>query len=84
MANRGEIKSDWKAAAKKPLPSGRDPDDAMEEIDSSTTKLPKPRRSYRPTFNIPFALVISTTVTSKAISGDAEVPLIEISPPSLS
>jgi hypothetical protein len=45
MAKRGEIKSDWKAAAKKPLPSGRDPDDAMEEIDSGTTKLPKSRRS---------------------------------------
>jgi hypothetical protein len=45
MHKRGEIKSDWKTAAKKPLPSGRDPDDAMEEIDWGTTKLPKPRRS---------------------------------------
>jgi len=45
MAKRGEIKSDWKAAAKKPLPSGRDPDDAMEEIYSGTTRLPKSRRS---------------------------------------
>jgi hypothetical protein len=44
MAKRGETKSDWKVAAKKPLPSGRDPDDAMEEIDWLTTKLPKPRR----------------------------------------
>jgi hypothetical protein len=44
MAKRGEIKSNWKAAAKKPLPSGRDPDDAMEEVDWLTTKLPKPRR----------------------------------------
>src|SRR5258708_32897828 len=44
MAKRGEIKSDWKAAAKKPLPSGLDPDDAMEEISSGTTKLPKSRR----------------------------------------
>ena len=44
MAKRGEIKSDWKAAAKKPLPSGRDPDDAMEEVDWLTTELPKPRR----------------------------------------
>jgi hypothetical protein len=32
MEKRGEIKSDWKAAAQKPLPSGRDPDDAMKEI----------------------------------------------------
>jgi hypothetical protein len=45
MAKRGEIKSDWKAAAKRPLPSGRDPDDAMEEIDRVKTKLPKQRRS---------------------------------------
>jgi hypothetical protein len=44
MHKRGEIKSDWKTAAKKPLPSGRDPDDAMEEIDWLTTALPKRRR----------------------------------------
>jgi hypothetical protein len=43
MAKRGEIKSDWKAAAKKPLPSGRDPDDAMEKIEWSTTRLPTRR-----------------------------------------
>jgi hypothetical protein len=41
MAKRGEIKTDWKAAAKKPLPSGSDPDDAMEEIDRLTTRMPK-------------------------------------------
>jgi hypothetical protein len=44
MAKRGEIKSDWKAAAKKPLPSGRDPDDAMEEIDRLIAGMPKSRR----------------------------------------
>lgn len=44
MEKRGEAKTDWKAAAKKPLPSGRDPDDAMEEIDWVTTELPKPHR----------------------------------------
>jgi hypothetical protein len=44
MAKRGEIKSDWKAAAKKPLPSGRDPDDAMGEIEWLTTEIPKPPR----------------------------------------
>ena len=44
MAKRGEIKSDWKVAAKKPLPSGRDADDAMEEIDQFTTEIPKSRR----------------------------------------
>jgi hypothetical protein len=44
MAKRGEIKTGWKAAAKKPLPSGRDPDDAMEEIDWLTIEMPKPPR----------------------------------------
>jgi hypothetical protein len=47
MDKRGESKSDWKAAAKKPLPSGRDPDDAMEEIDWATAELPMPRRKAR-------------------------------------
>jgi len=44
MQELGEIKSDWKVAAKKPLPSGHDADDAMEEIDRLTTTLPKSRR----------------------------------------
>jgi hypothetical protein len=44
METRGEAKTDWKAAAKKPLPSGRDPDDAMEETDEMTTELPRPGR----------------------------------------
>jgi hypothetical protein len=43
MEKRGELKSDWKAAAKKPLPPGRDPDDAMEEVDEVATELPKPK-----------------------------------------
>jgi hypothetical protein len=43
MAKRGEIKSDWQAAAKKPVPSGRDPDDAMEEIESVVGVLPRHR-----------------------------------------
>lgn len=43
MQKRGEIKTDWKAAAKKQRPDGSDPDDAMEEIDWVTTELPKPR-----------------------------------------
>jgi len=43
MQKRGEIRSNWKAAAKMPLPSGRDHDDAMDEIDWTTTELPKPR-----------------------------------------
>jgi uncharacterized protein (DUF4415 family) len=52
MEERGEIKSDWKAAARKPLPSGRDPDDAMNEIDWLTTELPKPRRKGHMTLRI--------------------------------
>jgi len=52
MQTRGEIKSDWKVAAKKPLPSGRDPDDAMEEIDWFTTELPKPRAKSAMTLRV--------------------------------
>jgi uncharacterized protein (DUF4415 family) len=43
MKKRGEVRTDWADAAKKSLPSGRDPDDAMDEIDWLTTELPKPR-----------------------------------------
>ena len=52
MEKRGEVRTDWKTAAKKPLPSGRDPDDAMEEIDWLTTELPKPRRKGHMTLRI--------------------------------
>jgi|SRR6185437_17094067 uncharacterized protein (DUF4415 family) len=52
MEKRGETKTDWKAAAKKPLPSGRDPDDAMEEIDWVTTELPQPTRKGHMTLRI--------------------------------
>ena len=52
MEKRGETKTDWKAAAKKPLPSGHDPDDAMEEIDWLTTELPKPQRKGHMTLRI--------------------------------
>lgn len=52
MERRGEVRTDWKAAAKKPLPSGRDPDDAMEEIDWVTTELPKARRKGPMTLRI--------------------------------
>jgi hypothetical protein len=43
MEKRGESKTDWAAAAKKPPPDGSVPEDAMEESDWVTTKLPKPR-----------------------------------------
>jgi uncharacterized protein (DUF4415 family) len=52
MSRRGEIKSDWKTAAKKPLPSGRDTDDAMEEIDWLSTQLPKPRSKAHMTLRL--------------------------------
>ena len=52
MQKRGEIKTDWIAAAKKPLPSGRDADDAMEEIDWLTTELPKPRGKAHMTLRV--------------------------------
>ena len=52
MEKRGESKTDWKAAAKKPLPDGSDPDDAMEEIDWVTMELPKPRRKDHMTLRI--------------------------------
>ncbi len=52
LEKRGEIQTDWKAAAKKPLPSGRDPDDAMEEIDWLTTELPKSQRKGHMTLRI--------------------------------
>ena len=52
MQKRGEIKSDWKVAAKKPLPSSSDPDDAMEEIDWLTTELPTPQRKGHMTLRI--------------------------------
>jgi len=43
MQKRGEINTDWKAAAKRAVPSGRHLDDAMEEIDWLITELPQPR-----------------------------------------
>jgi uncharacterized protein (DUF4415 family) len=52
MERRGMIKTDWKAAAKKPLPSGRDADDGMEEIDWLTTTLPRPQRKGHMTLRI--------------------------------
>jgi uncharacterized protein (DUF4415 family) len=52
MQKRGEIKSDWKVAAKRPLPPGRDADDAMEEVDWLTAELPKPQRKGHMTLRI--------------------------------
>ncbi len=52
MQKRGEIKTDWKAAAKKQLADRRDADDAMEEIDWVTTELPKPRSKAHMTLRL--------------------------------
>jgi uncharacterized protein (DUF4415 family) len=52
LEKRGVNKTDWKAAAKKPLPSGKAPDDAMEEIDWLTTELPKPQRKGHMTLRL--------------------------------
>src|SRR4051794_2795244 len=52
MEKRGAVKSNWKAAAKKPRPADRDPDDAMEEIDWVTTELPQPRRKAHTTLRL--------------------------------
>jgi uncharacterized protein (DUF4415 family) len=51
-AERGEERTDWKRAAVAPLPSGDDPDDAMEEIDWATTELPIPRRKIHASLRI--------------------------------
>ena len=52
MAKRGEIKTNWKEAAKKPLPSGRDVDNAVGEINWMTAELPKPQRKDHMTLRI--------------------------------
>jgi uncharacterized protein (DUF4415 family) len=52
MQKRGETKTDWKAAARKPLASPAEPDDAMEEIDWLTTELPQPRRKSQTTLRL--------------------------------
>ena len=44
---RLKSKSDFKAAAQKPLPSGRDPDDAMGNATWVTKRPPKPPRRPR-------------------------------------
>ena len=44
MKAAGKTRSDWKAAARKPVPDGSDPDDAVEQIEWATTELPMPNR----------------------------------------
>ena len=44
MKAAGKTRTDWNAAATKPLPNGSDPDDAMDRIEWATTELPMPKR----------------------------------------
>lgn len=44
MESAGHIRTDWRAAAEKPIPDGSDPDDAMEPVEWATTELPPPPR----------------------------------------
>ncbi len=44
MRAEGRTKTDWKAAAAKPIPDGSNPDDAIEPVEWATTELPMPRR----------------------------------------
>jgi uncharacterized protein (DUF4415 family) len=52
MHARGETRSDWEAAARKPLPDGADPDDAMEDVGWATTELPMPKRKVHTNLRI--------------------------------
>jgi|GEM_PF-2935161 len=47
MRKRDNKKSKWRVAARKPLPSSYNPDDAMEAIDRLTTELPASPRKAR-------------------------------------
>lgn len=52
MREAGRTRTDWKAAAQKPAPDGRNPDDAMEPVDWATTELPLPKRKERTNLRI--------------------------------
>jgi len=44
MEAAGLVRTDWSAAARRPVPDGSDPDDALEPVEWATTQLPEPRR----------------------------------------
>jgi len=45
MKDAGKTRTDWKAAARLPVPEASDPDDAMEQVaGATTTELPMPKR----------------------------------------
>ncbi len=54
MKARGKAGSDWKRAAKMPVPDGSDPDDAVEPVsmDWVRTELPMPRRKAHASLRI--------------------------------
>lgn len=54
MTASGEAGSDWKRAARMPVPEGSDPDDAIEPVrmDWVRTELPTPRRKAHASLRI--------------------------------
>ena len=54
MKARGEAGSDWKRAARQPVPDGSDPDDGIAPVDMDwvTTELPLPRREHHTSLRI--------------------------------
>ena len=54
MRAAGKAGSHWRRAAKAPIPNGRDPDDAMENVDMkwATTDPPMPRRKAHTTLRL--------------------------------
>ncbi len=50
----GKVGSDWKRAARKAVPNGTDPDDAIGTVDMdwATTALPLPRRKAHTTLRL--------------------------------
>jgi uncharacterized protein (DUF4415 family) len=54
MRARGKAGSDWRRAAKVPIPDGSDPDDAIGPVDVkwATAELPLPRRKAHTTLRL--------------------------------
>lgn len=54
MEARGESKTDWRRAARMPVPDGSDPDDAIEsvDIDWASAKIPLPVRKEHTTLRL--------------------------------
>jgi len=59
MRAAGKAGSNWRRAAKAPVPDDSDPDDAMEPVDMkwATTELPMPRRKAHTTLRLDIDLL---------------------------